>query len=274
VTPAEVLAAIPTADQDHLVSLLQPRSFGAEQYRSLRHIIEQARKADTLSVVAVSSPSMGDGKTTTTINLAGALSQTADIRVLLVDADLRRPSVAARLGMKAVTRRGLVEAIVDDSVRLEDVVKRHPAFNLSILSAGRGSDLPYEALKSPRLGKLLEEARAQYDYVLVDTPPLVPLADCRLISKWVDAFIVVVAAHKTPRNLLAEALAVLDPDRVLGLVFNRDDRAVASYYYGYSSYGGWADDRWLAKWRRRLGAVGAGVGRRLVRRRRTPATGS
>jgi capsular exopolysaccharide synthesis family protein len=246
-------------DQDHLVSLLQPRSFGAEQFRALRHIVEQAHRSRNLSVLAVSSPSMGDGKTTTTINLAGALAQTSAVRVLLVDGDLRRPSVARRLGVKTLGRPGLVEAIFDETLSLDDVVYRHPTFNLSVLAAGRGSALPYEALKSPRVGALLDEGRRRYDYVLVDTPPLVPLADCRIIGKWVDAFLVVVAAHKTPRKLVAEALDVLDADRVLGLVFNCDDRAVASRYYGYSSYSDFQGDALAERWRRRITAVGTAV---------------
>src|SRR6266542_271748 len=77
---------------DHLVSLVAPASFEAEQYRALRHVVEQFHKAQDLRVVAVSSPGMGDGKSTTAINLAGALAQARDARVLLVDADLRRPS--------------------------------------------------------------------------------------------------------------------------------------------------------------------------------------
>ena len=261
---------------DHLVSLVTPRSFEAEQYRSLRHIIvERAQAAERLSVLAVSSPSMGDGKTTTTINLAGALAQTRAVRVLLIDADLRRPSVSKRLGLQGSTVPGLAEAVLDDTLTLDDVVRQHPTFNLSLLPAGRGSDLPYEALKSPRVGKLFEEARRRYDFVLVDTPPLVPLADCRIIGKWVDAFVVVVAAHKTPRKLVQEALAVLDPDRVLGLVFNRDEQArAANYYgyYGYAGYGGSAPETWMDRWRRRLTGAGVAVRPAKRRRRKTSAT--
>jgi capsular exopolysaccharide synthesis family protein len=257
--------------QEHLVSLVTPRSFEAEQYRGLRHIlVERAQESGRLSVVAVSSPSMGDGKTTTTINLAGALAQSADVRVLLIDADLRRPSVSKRLGIDGRERPGLVEAILDETLGLDDVVQRHPRFNLFVLPAGRGSDLPYEALKSPRVGQLFEDARARYDYVLVDTPPLVPLADCRIIEKWVDAFIVVVAAHKTPRRLVEDGLNVLDPARVLGIVFNRDEQAMAANYYGYYAYGGYGGNRaeaWRARWTRRLTGAGAAVRRRTRRRR-------
>ena len=257
--------------QDHLVSLVKPRSFEAEQYRGLRHIlVERAQLSGNLSVLAVSSPSMGDGKTTTTINLAGALAQTSDVRVLLIDADLRRPSVSRRLGLLDAPGPGLVEGILDEKLALEDLVRKHPTFNLSVLPAGRGSDLPYEALKSPRVGVLFEEARRRYDYVLVDTPPLVPLADCRIIEKWVDAFVVVIAAHKTPRKLVEEALNVLDPARVLGLVFNRDEQAVAANYYGYYGYGGYGGsdtEDWRTRWRRRVSTAGAAVRPRRRRRK-------
>ena len=270
---AEVLAARHQAgDQAHLVSLLHPHSFAAEQYRALRHLLEQEHRAATLSIVAVSSPSTGDGKTTTAINLAGALAQTPDVRVLLVDADLRRPTLATRLGMKGIegpADPGLLEAIYDDSLTLDHIVRRHPEFNLSILSPGRGKDFPYEALKAPRLGKLLDEARRQYDYVLVDTPPLVPLADCRLIAKWVDKFIVVVAAHKTRRRLLEESLRILPADRLLGLVFNCDDWAVPRYYYDSSAYGssnGFDDGHLVPRWRQQVEVVRAVLRRQTDRK--------
>jgi Mrp family chromosome partitioning ATPase len=81
----------------------------------------------------------------------------------------------------------------------------------------------------------LKEARSRFDYVLIDTPPLLPLPDCRLIGQWVDGFIILVTAHRTPRKALADALAMLDSNKVLGTVFNGDDRPLAPYggYYGY-----------------------------------------
>ena len=103
-----------------------------------------------------------------------------------------------------------------------------------MLPAGRSPASPYETLHSSRLDELLEEARRQNDYVVVDTPPVAPVPDCRLIARVVDALLVVVAAHRTRRELLEDALSALDPTKVLGLVFNRDDRFRRGYYgYGY-----------------------------------------
>ena len=226
---------------DHLVSLVAPETFEAEQYRGLRHTVEQLHKTHDLRIVAVSSPGVGDGKSLTAIYLAGALAQAPDARVLLVDADLRHPSVASLLALGGSDGPGLVDLILDPTLTLERVARPRPPFNLSVIPAGQVAPRPYEVLKSPRLGELLEEACRRYDYIVVDTPPLYPVQDCRVIAHWVDGFLLVVAAHHTPRRLVEEALNVMEPSKVLGFIFNGDDHPPSSYsaYYGY--YGGSAD---------------------------------
>jgi len=220
------------APDDRLVSLLRPTSFEADQYRMLRHAVETMRKDANLRVVAVTSPGVGDGKTTTAINLAGALAQAAAARVLLVDLDLRQPAVARQLGLEE-SRGGLLELLLQPELSLADVVQCIAHFNVSVLPAGRDTAAPYEALKSPRFEALLDEARQRYDYVVLDAPPFVPVPDCRLIGGSVDGFLLVVAAHRTARRELAEALGLMDPAKMVGLVFNRDD--VASTYYSVYS---------------------------------------
>jgi capsular exopolysaccharide synthesis family protein len=223
---------------DHLVSLIAPAAFEAEQYRALRYTIEQFHKMRDLRIVAVSSPGVGDGKTTTAINLAGALAQAPDARVLLVDADLRRPAVANLLALGGSDAPGLVNAILDPSLTLERVARPRPPFNLSVIPAGQVPPSPYEVLKSPRLGELLEEARGRYDYIVVDAPPLCPVQDCRIIAQWLDGFLLVVAAHHTPRRLVDEALSVVERGKILGLVFNGDDQPPSRFYGYYGYYGG------------------------------------
>ena len=142
----------------------------------------------------------GDGKTTTAINLAGALAQSALNNVLLIDADLRHPSMADRLGLDQSRVRGLVDLVQDPSLSLERLVRRLPTFNLSVLPAGRPVANEYELLRSPRLTELLEDARQRYHFIILDVPPLPPVPDCRVIGDSVDGFIVVVAAHRTTRN--------------------------------------------------------------------------
>jgi protein-tyrosine kinase len=232
--PARALPPVPTGIDGHLVSLLDPLSPKAEQYRTLRYIVEQAHRVEQLSILAVSAPAGGDGKTTTAINLAGALAQATEARVVLIDADLRRPALHHYLGM-AESRRGLTDAILDASLTLVDVVRPCPPYNLSVLPAGTPSPSPYELLKSPRLGQLFEEARSQYDYVVVDTPPLVPLPDCRIIGKHVDGFVLVVRAHRTRARMFDEAAAVLNSTKVLGVVFNGSDDPIHADAYASAS---------------------------------------
>ena len=221
----------------HLVSLIAPASFEAEYYRVLRSRIEARRQEGPLQIIAVTSPGVGEGKTTTTINLAGALAQSREARVLLVDADLRRPSVGVQLGLDVSRTAGLADAIGDKERSLESVILRRLPLNLGILTAGTPPAAPYEALTSPRLGTLFEEARRSFDFIVVDTPPLIPVPDCRLLTRWVDGILMVVAAHRTPRKVVEEGLNLLDGDKVLGLVFN-GERRPPSGYYGYSqAYG-------------------------------------
>jgi capsular exopolysaccharide synthesis family protein len=264
--PLRLLAPVPAAPNrygagqaeisEQIVSLLAPDSFEADQYRTLRHSVELRRKESGLHVLAVTSAGPGDGKTTTTLNLAGALAQGPGARVLVIDADLRRPSVAGYLGLGALSSPGLADALVDPAYDVRRTTRRVDGFNLSVLPAGAPQRAPYELLNSPRLEELLREARDLYDFVLVDTPPLVPLPDCRLIGKWVDGFLVVVGAHKTPRRLLAEALHLLDPAKVIGVVFNGDDRPTFGYY-GYYDYYHTPRNRQRGGWRRWFGSATA-----------------
>jgi len=229
--------AIALAPGEQLVSLLACESFEANKYRVLRHRIEESRPNGGRGVIAVTSPGAGEGKTTTAINLAGTMAQSKELRVLLVDADLRLPDVGAQFGLRNALQPGLADALLDPGLALEAVVCRRAPFSLALLTAGRHLSAPYEALRSPRLGELLEQARRAYDYVIVDMPPVLPVPDCRVIAHWADSLLLVVAAHRTPRRFLEEALNALDPDKVAGLVFNNVDPPRPGPYAYYRGYG-------------------------------------
>jgi capsular exopolysaccharide synthesis family protein len=220
---------------EQLVSLLAPHSFAADQYRTLRHHVEGLRKESGFHVLAVTSSGPGDGKTVTTLNLAGTLAQNVDARVLVVDADLRRPKVPEYLGLAIQHAPGLVDIIQDPGSDLNRAVRVVEGFNLSVVPAGIPRVSPYEVLNSPRLDALLAEARRRYDWVLIDTPPVV-VPDCRLLIKRVDGVLVVVGAHKTPRKLVAEALDLVDPAKIIGVVFNGVDRPLSGHYGYYGDY--------------------------------------
>jgi len=244
---------------EHLVSLTTPDTFEADQYRVLRHMVEQRRRTTGLAIIGVSSAAPGDGKTTTAINLAGALAQDRGARVLLIDCDLRSSAMARRLGL--AEGRGLVQAVVDPMLTLDDAVRHLPRYNLDVMAAGFETASPYELLKSPRLGDLFEAARRRYDYVVVDTPPVVPFPDCRVLAKIVDGFLLVVTAHRTPRRLVDEAINVLPKESVIGVVFNADERSLSRTYHAYyngddAANGGGDEGTWKASARRAWARVG------------------
>jgi Mrp family chromosome partitioning ATPase len=207
-----------------LVSLLRPDSIEAEQYRCLRYSLLRTLTGGRCNIIAVSSATPGSDKTTTAINLAATLEEPGIFKVLLVDADLRTAAVAERLGLGATKGDGLDTALTNWSVSLRDVVRRFPQpSGLAVLPTTARPELAGRLIASPRLAMLLREAREQYDFVVIDTPPLLPTADCRAIAPWMDGFLVVVEAHQTTRKGLEEGLNALREDQMLGLVFCGDD---------------------------------------------------
>lgn len=247
----------------HLVSLLQPTSMEAERYRRLRHAVENRCHSDSGTVIALSSPGAGDGKTITSINLAGALAQDPYASVLLIEMDLRQPftNVKNYLGLGNIQGPGVTDKLTQTQLGWDKTVHYITDFNLYFMTAGQPVDYPYEILKTSRLGDLLQEARNRYDYIILDTPPVVLMPDVQLVEKWVDGVLMVVAADTTPRRMLAEALNYMNPDKVLGLVFNghSDNRdGYGDYEYNYSNF----NRRWrfnqgtIARLLARIGGAG------------------
>ncbi len=219
----------------HLVSLTNPASFAAEQYQNLRMKIERLRQTRDLRVIAITSPGASDGKTVTSINLAGALARGAASRVLLIDADLRRPEVAHQLRMDR-NAMGFADLVSSDKGTLQQSVQPFDAYNVDAMTAGTVTGPIHEVFRSQRLPWLLNQARERYEYVVLDTPPIVPVVDSALLARVVDGVLVVVSANKTPRKLLEEALNELDPAKVVGIIFNNDERPLYGYETSYRRY--------------------------------------
>lgn len=228
-------AGLRPADVDEsVVTLLAPESLESDRYRLLRWQIELLKSKTGASVIGVTSPGIGEGKTTTALNLAGALSLQPDARILLIDAGLRDAAAAHRLGLRdGRSEAGLAGAIFEPNRSLASVARPCPPFNLFVIPPGRVRGVPFEMLRSPRLGELLAEAKRSFDFVVVDTPPLLLLPDCRAVAQWIDGFLLVVGAHRTSRADLGTALNSLEESKVLGIVFNGEDRPPARYYRRY-----------------------------------------
>ena len=228
---------MPKRIDPHLVSLADPGSYEAEQYRKLRYVLEEKRVAGRGLVVAICSPAAGDGKSLTAINLAASLAQAPDVKVLLMDVDLRRESASLKssLHMTKLDGLGVSDAILGADITLQDVARPITGSNVSVVLTGMHTAAPYEILRSTRFDELLATASRQYDYVILDAPPVVPVSDCRVIAKRVDGLLMVVAAHRTPRGMLEEALDLLGPDKLMGIIFNGCD-LMPRRYYGYYGY--------------------------------------
>jgi capsular exopolysaccharide synthesis family protein len=219
---------------DHLVSLLAPTSLAAEQYRTVRLHIETLRRERGVRVVAIASPARGDGRTTSAINLAGALAQAHDARVALVEANVRQPGLARYLGLPAP--RGLSTFLPDPTVSVDAVLERPSGMGFAVVVAGPASSMPYELLKSPRLGALFTELRERFDFVVVDTPPVFPSPDVGLVRPLVDGFVLIVRANRTPREMVRDSLTAIGPDRVLGVLFNDHEQTGVNGGIGWRSY--------------------------------------
>jgi protein-tyrosine kinase len=214
-----------------LVTIRDPGSFAAAQYEALRHLVERTSERTGLRIVAVTSPVPGDGKTLTAINLALALARARAARVLLMDADLRRPSVLDRLGLISDGEKGLTHAATSTLVSLQDVIRYSKEFNLFLLPAGHSSQAPYDVLSSPALARFLGLARQQFNFIVIDTPPTVGFPDHRLLETLADGSLLVIAAGVTPRRMVEMALETADPKKALGLVLNRADVGPMARYY-------------------------------------------
>jgi capsular exopolysaccharide synthesis family protein len=215
-----------------VVTLLAHGSFAADQYEALRHVVEREAEGHGSYVVAMTSPAPGDGKTLTSVNLAVSLARRAGTRVLVVDADVRRPSVLALLGLDESVLRGLTGVAQDPSVALSETVRYCRDYRLFILPAGAPTTAPYDVLSSPAVGRLLSEARRHFHFVVIDTPPAVGFPDYRLLEKWADGSFLVVSEGVTPRNMLELALEIVDRQKAKGIVLNRADVRGLERYYG------------------------------------------
>ncbi len=218
-----------------LIVQSDPHSPRAEAFRRLRTNVQFLDVADRPHSIIVTSSLPGEGKSTTAINLAIALADSGT-RVALVDADLRRPSIAEYMGVEG--RAGLTTVLIGQAT-LDDVVQPWGNGFLDVLASGQVPPNPSELLGSRAMADLLAELNARYDLVIIDCPPLLPVTDAAVLSKVTGGALVVVGAGEVHRNQVAETMRALDTvgARVLGVVLNRQQRTSrqAYDYYRYDA---------------------------------------
>jgi capsular exopolysaccharide synthesis family protein len=208
-----------------------PGSIAAEQYRLLRTRLEGRDNAGRTQVLVVTSPRVGEGKTITSANLALTMSQEFQHKVLLLEADLRRPMLAELFG--APQGPGLVD-VVTGTASIDDALVMVPGQPLHLLPAGAGAARSTELLASTSMQRTLDMLRSRFDRIVIDTPPMT-LADTHVIARLADGLLIVVRSGITPRPAVERALAAVDRRRLIGIVLNEveDKPDVYSYAGAY-----------------------------------------
>jgi len=232
--------AQPSKINRHLLPITEPTSPLLENYRRLYQKISYFHKEQKMRTFGVTSASVGEGKTLTSINLALIMAEDAGNRVALLDCDFRRPKVDQYLGLK--TRRGLTDVIQERAALPEIMLTPAPErTNLKVLPLGAADGLSekqvYSFLYERRMKPILLSLKDEFDYVVVDTPPILPIVDINYLAELFDGMLMVIRAGKTSRDIIQASLEQLDSKNVIGIVFNGTRLQLSSRYkYEYYSY--------------------------------------
>ena len=211
---------------------------GSEEFRTLRSKLYQVRAKQVLKNVLVSSAMPGEGKSFVASNLAQVIVRQQGRRVLLVDADLRWSRLHHYLG--APVEPGLTDYLRGDASEFE-VIQRGPLENLHLIPGGKPAQQPSELIGNGRLKILLERMSVAYDWIIIDSPPVIPVSDASVLADICDGVLLVVQAENTPVEMAQKATQEFHNKRLLGVVLNQVEvkNSYSSYYY----YGGYGKER-------------------------------
>lgn len=205
------------SSSSRLVAFNSESGLGAEKFRVLGARLSNIRLSRKLNILQVTSSVVGEGKTLTSVNLAMTLANRFDQRVLLAEGDLRKPAVCRMLGLEE--RRGIGEWFDSAQLPIHDVLLRVGATGLCLLPAGHVAH-PATVLQSERLAEMLHILSQHFDWIIVDTPPLLPMADSNQWSRLCDGTLLVVRKGIASRTALKKAVESLDDPKILGVVLN------------------------------------------------------
>jgi len=224
-----ILRPIPTPEQ-RLVALSDPDGHGAEMFRVLATRLAHMQNKRRLQTLLVTSSVVDEGKSVVAVNLAVTLAHRPDTRVLLIEADLRRPTASKLLAPSQM--RGISEWN-DGKLALEDSLFQVRDLPLWLLPAGHPINEPLPLLESGRFAKMLEAISAGFDWVLLDATPLLPMADSASLARLCDGVLVVVREGVTRKKVLNKAVASIERSKLLGMVFNQASTTLNVDYKGY-----------------------------------------
>lgn len=225
------------AGNSRLVTISAPDSIIAEEFRKLKtKVVTLTKQSGFQNSIMVTSALGGEGKSFTALNLAVSLAQEYDHTVLLVDADLRKPSLHEYLGI--LSGPGITDCLTS-GIDLSSVIIQTGIGKLSLLQAGKAVKNPVELLSSLKMKELLSEMKHRYSdrYLIIDTPPLLPFAETQAICSLVDGIILVVRQEMTPVQSIKDSLDILQGKRMLGIVYNWVDPESLNSRYNYYYFG-------------------------------------
>lgn len=211
------------------IAILQPDSYAAEQFRTLRARIDSLATQRPIRTLAITSANPDEGKSTAAINLAAVTSMGVGRKVLLMDCDLRKAKIHRSLGVDPTS--GL-EEILTGRASFDDAVVKVEGLSLDVLPVRTPPANPSELLASNDMRRLIETVSSRYDQVIIDTPACLGLPDAKTVTELCDGIIVVVRANVTPAEDVQSMLEILDRGRVLGMLLNgvEPDREQYGYY--------------------------------------------
>jgi capsular exopolysaccharide synthesis family protein len=237
-TRSVVKIDIPQESLDKLVLSPELPTHVVEQYRRLGATLHQAQRDQGVRIVMITSAVPHEGKTLVASNLALVLSTSYGRSVLLVDGDLRRPTVHTVFGVS--NTRGIADALKEDTA--DALVPLQVTPNLSLLVAGTPQSDPMRIVTGAGMQRLLASSAEKYDWVLLDSPPIAILSDAHLLAAGIDKAVIVIEAGRTPYEAIQKAIDTVGPERIIGAVLNRADGAEMSPYGEYGYYYGPSPD--------------------------------
>jgi len=225
--------------ETHPIVVLEEESAISEQYKILREQLKRLRTEAGIRTIAITSPVKRDGKTTVSVNLAAAIALEYEEKVIVIDADLRAPSVHRYFNCDGV--QGLTEFLTSNTIgNVKSLVRDTHVNGLRFIPAGKPTRFASELLAKEKMRRLIEDVHAEFPgyMVIIDSPPVLATPDPLVLSRLVDGVIMVIRARKTPKDYLAKALSAFSANKILGIVLNGADLGLGSkYYYYYSSNG-------------------------------------
>jgi capsular exopolysaccharide synthesis family protein len=220
--------AVSLPPDNRLVSLASEASLGAETFRLLAVRLRQIRRAREIKRFLITSTIPGEGKSTVAANLGVTLAQKRPQKVLLVDGDLRRPTLASEFGVFG--RAGLSEFLQAEPGSPTNICHLEAA-GLWFLPAGQPPRNPLELMQSPRLAELLDRLTTCFDWIVIDSPPILPLADTSVWTRLADGVLLVAREGTTQKRQLQHGLEALEQSKLLGVLFNSCTNADHRNYY-------------------------------------------